>query len=96
MSGELPPVVIPPPANSYRWVVRKLQMTPALGQGLNHSQNNMVHAMDRALAARRRQEWRASQNANRSRPQRLESESRDLHAARRLEKAPCRESLAHS
>ncbi len=52
---------IPETSMSYRRIVPKFQTTPTFAHRLEQSQNAMVAAMDRALAAVRRSERKATE-----------------------------------
>lgn len=64
MSRELPPTYISPNLETHRRIVPKFQTTRTFSRRFAKSENDMVRAMDRALAARRRQERRAAQKSS--------------------------------
>lgn len=60
MSRGLPPVQLPQNTDTYRRIVPKFQTTRTFSRRFTKAEDDMVRAMDRALAARRRQERRAT------------------------------------
>ncbi len=55
---------IPETSTSYRRIVPRFQTTPTFAHRFEQSQNAMVAAMDRALAAVRRSERKAGKGTN--------------------------------